>query len=242
MARRARAGSAAPESTAHDCAIESMRHRRSPPTRAACRRRNTRDGTSCHPMPHARPPAVIAAACARHVSARFVVAARRPRPRAHARAPCAGTSRATRSRLCPRRRRDSCRRSSPPFPSAAGHGRRRRGCDRWRAHNARTACRARPTMRGSKNVSSCPAASTGPSRNGECPRRGSRDRRSRRDSAARVGQPEEVVGEARAHAAARGSCHQCCTSPSTNWRDAAFRMCARAGRALHDSSAMTSCS
>ena len=133
-----------------------------------------------------------------------------------------------------RRRRGSCRRSSRRCRSAAG-----RAAPAVRPLSiARTQC--------SKSVPSCgrharlavrfvlrPARAAAP-RGTARARRGRRCRRwcarsARRRTAARAGRRSSAMRRPRP----LGSCHQCCTSPSTNCRPAARSRCARArsGRA-----------
>jgi hypothetical protein len=57
----------------------------------------------------------------------------------------------------------------------------------------------------------------------------------------RVDEPQAVVRKPGADALPPGSCHQCCTSPSTNCRDAACSKCVRASRGAARSRASTSC-
>jgi hypothetical protein len=56
-----------------------------------------------------------------------------------------------------------------------------------------------------------------------------------------ISQPDPVVRDARAHALPECGSHQCCTSPSGNWRDAARSRCARVISGRSAASAMPSC-
>ena len=140
--------------------------RRSKPSRAVFRRRSSRADTSRRPRPRARAIARRPSACCRQARRR-APARRAPRPgERRPRAWRAGTSRARRSRPCPRRRPGSCRRSSLPRRRAAGRGYRRRDSGRAPERSARTACASSADGVGSKNESCSPLRSAGPSRKG----------------------------------------------------------------------------
>ena len=88
IACAARCGSPAPEITAHDCAMASIRHSAFSPTRAAFRRRNRRGGTSRRPTPLERP---------REPRASLPIALRRDRASPRARRRANGRQEATRN-------------------------------------------------------------------------------------------------------------------------------------------------
>ena len=118
--------------------------------------------------------------------------------------PCAETSRATRFRLCPPRPRDSCRRSNRPCPSAASRARRpARLRSSARAQCSNSVARVSET-RGSKYDSFCPSASSSPSRNGTISSSTVVSPVASMKLDHGVGQPQQIVGHSRAHAAARG--------------------------------------
>ena len=129
IACAARSGDAAPDRTAQDCAMQSIRHSSLwLPSRAAFRRRSSRAGTSRRPSPR-RSSAACSARRVRAPGFRAQAFAARLGERGEARqAPHTGTSRARRFRRRRLRRRGSCRRSSRRCRSAAGRGRRAQGC------------------------------------------------------------------------------------------------------------------
>ena len=137
MARCARPGSAAPDDAPGlrdgiDLAFVVLRR-----SRAACRRRNRRGDTIRRPSRRARARPSSASTCSRQVSARWC-SPRASAIGANSHRSCAGTSRARRFRPC----RPAPTRFMPsfqsPVPISGRPWRRRRGCGRARARNART--------------------------------------------------------------------------------------------------------
>ena len=125
------------------------------PSRAACRRRSTRGGTSRRPTRFARCArqlrGLVLAAAANAVSPR--IGARSARTAA---ARGTGTMRATRFRPCRACRPDSCRRSSRRSRSAAGHARRTEGHAGLRERSADTRWRSGRTAPAGRSTSRLP--------------------------------------------------------------------------------------
>ena len=202
---RARDRSAAPERTLHDWAIESIRHSAllAEPSGVPSSKKARRYQSPSQPCAleraaqrlHVRPPA-LGTRRARRAPRRSATKRGERRD--------AGTSRARRSRPAPRGRRGSCRRSSRRSRSAAGRGRRPPRLRSMRPR--RSARRAIADL-----ATSAPAGSRrrpGPAASARSLEERDRLVEDRRVAGDRevavdgVGQPEPVVGDARADAAA----------------------------------------
>ena len=170
--------------------------------RARCRRRRWRGDTRRRPRPSRsiaarRPSAWARQRCARGRVARL---GQRREQRDGAQQQPAEPDAFARARL---RRPGSCRRSSRRCRSAAGRARRSaRGTGRGRGRSARTATRSRPAAIGWKKASCSPGASGGPSRNGTLSSSTAASPGRRDIGGGGEGQPDAVVGDARAHALA----------------------------------------
>ena len=203
IARAARSGSAAPESTAQDCAIESIRHSS---LAAEPERRAVVEPAAAIPVavPGLALERTLAArsACARHAAARAVS------PRASASGAKSLERRVQEPAepdalaLAAVRRRGSCRRSSRRCRSAAARARRPRGWHRGRARSARTACRRRPRPSAGRSCRARRRCSSWPSRNGTTSSSTAASPVALDIVRDGVGEPHAVVGDARAHALA----------------------------------------
>ncbi len=96
------------------------------------------------------------------------------------------------------------------------------------AHSARTACRVSAAIARLEVRLRLSGGERRPVEERNRSRRGPPGPPSRRDSASSTYGSQSRSSEIRVRTPRpAGSCHQCCTSPSTNCRDAAFRICAR---------------
>ncbi len=244
MARRARPGSAAPEITAHDCAIASMRAGIA--AGGAERRAVVEVGAAV-------PAAVPRLSLDRRLERRGMGS---PSSRARVASPRAAAIGAQVVRTVCRNHASHTLSPVPcdadaihaVVPVACAHQRkavrcRRRGCGRCdRARSARTASRARRDARLEVRLH----LASGQHRPVEERDGLVQDRPVAGNVeivACHVRQPEQVVGDAGPHPAAQPArATSAGRRPSTNWRDAAFRICARVRSGRDTASAMTSCS
>ncbi len=190
-----------------------------PASRAACRRRNRRAGTTRRPSlraprrrqaPSRATPTHRRASCSpravrdgRPLREHGVQEPRQPHALALALAP---------TRFMPSFQSPVPISGRPCAPDA-------RDSDRSRARSARRACRAGRRCAARSTIRAVRRRAPAPSMNGDLLVENAVSPVTLEIVLGDIGQPEQIVREcACARRGPCGSCHQCCTSPSTNWR------------------------